>query len=252
MDRILGRALWLKACRCGAHVSDCFYCAYHWIQKWRGLRDEDGLNKCYSVLLWYSHHLPHRKGHAGPPPRGRQTAPLPSAPLCLEGWQQRGMEIYSGRAADPASLPRSARLRDSAPTRRDEGTEPGCGPGEDAAGRGKHQLAGKRTTNTYACERSQAEMSKHENQNVVTPIYMRGEETHKKMAHCNQYFCRLYRTVYNKKRSIYKNQNPLLLVELTFFFPSEQKHSFCGGEWDVFVSFSLLFFFFSLPPPNHI
>lgn len=196
---------------------------------------------------------PSQEGTCRPPPRGLQTAPLPSAPLCLEGWQQRGMEIYSGRAADPASLPRSARLRDSAPTRRDEGTEPGCGPGEDAAGRGKHQLAGKRTTNTYACERSQAEMSKHENQNVVTPIYMRGEETHKKMAHCNQYFCRLYRTVYNKKRSIYKNQNPLLLVELTFFFPSEQKHSFCGGEWDVFVSFSLLFFFFfSTPPKPHL
>lgn len=63
-------------------------------------------------------------------------------------------------------------------TCRDEGTEPGCGPHEDAANHSKHQLAGKLTTNTYARADSQAEINKHENEQIITSIYMQGEETH--------------------------------------------------------------------------
>lgn len=42
----------------------------------------------------------------------------------------------------------------------------------------QYQLAGKLTTNTYAWDDSQAEMNKHENEQIITSIYMQGEETY--------------------------------------------------------------------------
>lgn len=96
------------------------------------------------------------------------------------------------------------------------------------------------------------------------------------MAHCDQYSCRSYRTVYNKKRSIYKNQYPLLHVNWTFFFFSfHSKRSKnillcvcmcvwvgwggagCGGGGHIFfilfnIVFLLFFFFFFYPQPRLI
>lgn len=53
-------------------MSECFYSIYVCGEMKRlqteegggGGEDEDGLIKCYSVLLRYSHHLPHRSGCA--------------------------------------------------------------------------------------------------------------------------------------------------------------------------------------------
>lgn len=125
------------------------------------------------------------------------------------------------------------------------GQDAGPGEDEDAAGGGKHQLAGKREEQTWKSGR-----------NHVRRDAGRGNSLkNQNMAHCNQYFCRLSRTVYNKKRSIYKNRYPLLLVNST----SSLKHSFVGwgGEWDVFffilVPISCSFFCcFSLPPKPHL
>lgn len=106
-------------------------------------------------------------------PRRRQTAPLPSVPFRWEGLATEGMEIYSGRVADPISLPRSAKgQRLGANTK-------GTRERSQHAGLARTQPV-KRTTNTYACNRCQAEMNNHENQKIITSIYMRGEETHKK------------------------------------------------------------------------
>lgn len=71
-----------------------------------------------------------------------------------------------------------------------------------------------------------------------------------KMAHCNQYFCCLYRTVYNKKRSIYKKPIPTVTCQFDFFFFSFEtgaKTFFFWEEWvgDInFLSFFLFLFFF--------
>lgn len=76
------------------------------------------------------------------------------------------------------------------------------------------------------------------------------------MAHCNQYFCCLYRTVYNKKRKYL--QKPLSLVILIFFFlfPSfetERKHSFFWEEWTGYIDLSFVFNHFCIfPTPNSV
>lgn len=46
-----------------------------------GKRDENGLNKCYSVLLQYSHHLPRRSGCVATAysPHRKATCSFPSA-----------------------------------------------------------------------------------------------------------------------------------------------------------------------------
>lgn len=81
---------------------------------------------------------------------------------------------------------------------------------------------------------------------------MRGEETRikkKQMAHCNQYFCRLYRTVYNKKKKYL--QKPIPTVACQVFFFSRAKTFFSVGVSGTcfFLPFWLLFLtFFSLPP----
>jgi len=77
-----------------------------------------------------------------------------------------------------------------------------------------------------------------------------------KMAHCNQYFCCLYRTVYNKKRSIYKNQYPLSLVNLIFCSHwKRSKNILFWEEWvgDInFLFFQFFFFFhFWIHPQPH-
>lgn len=85
-------------------------------------RDEDGLNKCYSVLLWYSHHLPHRRGQAatalGPP----QTAKRSLFRLSLsnfEGWQRRGWKFAPALLQIPFRFPDP---RGSETRRQQEGT----------------------------------------------------------------------------------------------------------------------------------
>lgn len=76
------------------------------------------------------------------------------------------------------------------------------------------------------------------------------------MAHCNQYFCCLYRTVYNKKRKYL--QKPLSLVNLIFFFlflsfEMERKHSFFWEEWTGYIDLSFVFNHFCIfPTPNSI
>jgi len=57
------------------------YTAYKYVERWRLREDEDGLVKCYSVLLHYSHYLLHRSGCAATvcgPHRSKQTGPPPS------------------------------------------------------------------------------------------------------------------------------------------------------------------------------
>ena len=102
---------------------------------------------------------------------------------------------------------------------------------------------------------------------------MQGEGTYieKKMAHCNQYFCCLYRTVYNKKRSIYKKPIPTVACQLDFFFlffsfETKQKHSFfsffffgkSGRETLIFLfflnhfCFCFCFLFFFVHPQPHL
>lgn len=173
---------WLNACPCGEYVSELFYCINGEMKRLQtdGRRHGDGLNKCYRVLLWYSHHLPHRSGRAVTACGSPQTAncPLSFCPLLIGMLAMNWMGKKSlKRNADPVSFSRSARVRDRVPIWRAKGTEPGCGPREDTAGRGKHQLAGKRTTNNYAWSDSLAEMNKHENEQILTSIYMQGEVT---------------------------------------------------------------------------
>lgn len=116
-------------------------------------------------------------------------------------------------------------LRVSAHSNGGQGKEPGRRPSEDAASRSKHQLAGKLTTNTYAWDASQAEMKQTWKwTNHYIHIYARRGNSYRKMAHCNQYFCCLYRTVYNKKRSIYKTKTHCRL-SIWFFFFSHLKRS---------------------------
>lgn len=81
------------------------------------------------------------------------------------------------------------------------------------------------------------------------------EGTHIKMAHCNQYFCCLYHTVYNKKRSIYRNQYPLSsLVNLITVCYLNRAKTFFFEEWVEtliflflmnFCLFLSLFFFYT-------
>lgn len=84
------------------------------------------------------------------------------------------------------------------------------------------------------------------------------EGTHIKMAHCNQYFCCLYHTVYNKKRSIYRNQYPLSsLVNLITVCYLNRAKTFFFEEWVETLIFLFLMnfclflslFFFTPPTP---
>lgn len=75
------------------------------------------------------------------------------------------------------------------------------------------------------------------------------------MAHCNQYFCCLYRTVYNKKRKYL--QKPLTCQFDFFFlflsFETERKHSFFWEEWTGYIDLSFVFNHFCIfPTPNSI
>lgn len=114
-------------------------------------------------------------------PRGRQTAPFR---LSRSDWKvgSRG----DGNLRRPCCRSRFTSQickgqRFSAKTRGRGGTEAGCAPGEDAAGRGKHQPAGKRTTNTYACNRCQAEMNKDgKSKNNHVHLYARRGNSFKK------------------------------------------------------------------------
>lgn len=193
----------------------------------------------------------------------RSFCQLPRAcPLLIAGinW----MENHSSQTQIQFCFPDLQGSSDRLATWRDEGTEPGCGPCEDAAGHGGHQLAGKLTTNTYAWDDPQAEMNKHENEQIITSIYMQGEVTYIEKWHTAiNTFCCLYRTVYNKKRSIYRNQYPLLLVNLIFFVvvSSHVKRSknilFFWEEWVGDINLSFFFFLkmtscFFLSTPNPI
>lgn len=124
-----------------------------------GEEDEDGLIKCYSVLLWYSHHLPHRSGCAATAcgPHRKQTGPLSSCQLfphtSLSNWNigVNWMENHSDRMQIQFCFQICGGSNEQVPTwEGDKGTGPACRPCEDATGRGEHQLAGKLTTNTYA------------------------------------------------------------------------------------------------------
>lgn len=85
--------------------------------------------------------------HAGP--RRRQKGPSPVCPSLI---------LKVGNRGDGNSLRlllRFPALYGSEIQRQQEGTrgaEPGRGPGEDAAARGRHWRAGKPTTNSDACE----------------------------------------------------------------------------------------------------
>lgn len=106
---------------------------------------------------------------------------------------------------------------------------------------------------------SGCKMNKHEKwTNYYIHIYARRGNLYRKMAHCNQYFCCLYRTVYNKKRSIYKNQYPLSLVNLIFFsflliWNRAKTFSFGKSGWETLIFlFFKLFLLFLVHPPNPI
>lgn len=202
---------------------------------------------------------PHRKKQTAPPFSFCQH----SLHTSHANWNIgiKWMENHSDQNADPIFVSRSAGSKwASAHLKGTWERSQDAGPREDAANHSKHQLAGKLTTNTYAWGRFSGwnEQNMRMKQ-IITSIYMQGEETHiEKMAHCNQYFCCLYRTVYNKKRSIYKNQYPLSHVNLTFFFSSHLKRSknilFFSGKsgWETLIfSFfkSFLIFFLSTPNP---
>lgn len=87
-----------------------------------GRRHGDGLNKCYRVLLRYSHHLPHRSGRAVTACGSPQTAncPLSFCPLLIGMLAMNWMGKKSlKRNADPISFSKSARVR--VPVRRAKG-----------------------------------------------------------------------------------------------------------------------------------
>lgn len=120
--------------------------------------EEDGLmNKCYSVLLWYSHYLPHRSGCAATAcsPHRKQTVPFPFCQLflrtSLSNWNIGidWMEKHCDQAQIQIFASRSAGSTEWTPTWRDKGNWArmrdlwGCRPVT-----AKHQLAGKLTTNT--------------------------------------------------------------------------------------------------------
>lgn len=67
------------------------------------------------------------------------------------------------------------------------------------------------------------------------------------MAHCNQYFCRLYRTVYNKKKKYLQKPIPTVACQ-GFFLRAKTFFSVGVSGTCFFFSFWLLFLtFFSLP-----
>lgn len=181
-----------------------------------------------------ANHLPHRRGgdmqQRPTDPRSSSSGNrslFPQVPPWLEGWQQSGCKQIQFHCPD---LQRSG--MDGAAARRDEGngarmrtwrrTRPLAA---------QHPLAGKRTAKAEARDRSQAEVDKHESQKITTPIYMRGEET-RIFKKNNKWHTAINTSAacivpyITKKRSIYKNQYPLLLVRVFFF---EQKHSFLWG-----------------------
>jgi len=111
---------WLNACPCGERVSECFYGIYvcgemkRLQTEGRG-EDEDGLIKCYNVLLRYSHLLPHRSGCAAMAcsPHRRAACPLSLCQLpphmSLANWNIgiKWMENHSEQT-DPIFVSRSA------------------------------------------------------------------------------------------------------------------------------------------------
>lgn len=149
----------------------------------RGERDEDGLNKCYSVLLRYSHHLPHGRGHAATARRPPQTAERPLSRLSLsnfEGWQQRGWKFAPALLQFPFGFPD---LQGSEIQCQQEGTR----ERSQDAGLARTQpvvadigeLANRQQTPTPV-NRTQAERNKRENQGRITSTDMRDNSGTKK------------------------------------------------------------------------
>lgn len=149
----------------------------------RGERDEDGLNKCYSVLLRYSHHPPHGRGHAAAARRPPQAAQRPLSRLSLSnfaGWQQRGWKFAPALLRFPFGFPD---LQGSEIQRQQEGTR----ERRQDAGLARTrplaadigELARRRQTPTPA-DRTQAEMNKRENQVRITSTDMRRDNSGRK------------------------------------------------------------------------
>lgn len=219
---------WLNACPCGEPVSECFYSIYVYGEMERlqtegrrmGMGSINAIVFSCGTITIYLTGVDVQRWLAVPTESKLPPFLLPTSPrMSLANWNAgiNWMENHSSQTQIQFCFPDLQGSSDRVATWRDEGTEPGCGPCEHVAGHSKHQLAGKLTTNTYAWDDCQAEMNKHENEQIITSIYMQGEVTYIEKWHTAiNTFCCLYWTVYNKKRSIYKNQYPLLLVNLIF------------------------------------
>ncbi len=83
-ELLLSPVLWLA--KCLPMWRACEWVLLQYVCMWRNGEVADGgkedeLIKCYSGLLWYTHHLPHRSGCAAMAcsPHRKQTVPFPAA-----------------------------------------------------------------------------------------------------------------------------------------------------------------------------
>lgn len=120
-------------------------------------RDEDGLHKCSSVLLWCSHHLPSQEGACS---NGTPTAAGGKQPLFRPSLSER----KAGGRADGNVLGPWCRSRFASQICEGAGTR------RQDAGLARTPPANRQQTPTPACNPAQAELNKHENPKIITAV----------------------------------------------------------------------------------